>query len=737
MANNIIKRVWNQNRMVNIEDLSGMAFQAEDGGHTFVIRGIDDTGADVALSGTVAGVFRRPDNADIALTGSTSDGVASVTLTDDCYAVPGRFGLTIFVTADSQKTAVYACVGTVASTSGGEVAGDTPQDVVDLINAINAAVATIPADYTTVMAAMAPTYSSSAVYPAGYFVWYDGSFYKSKVAITTAESFDSTKWEASSIGPNLAGKIDKNEKIFTLASFDVGDEYNASTNPTGWDDQNYWSSTGPHSNSHFRTTGIIENKEKLDLYLHHTVPAPTYAMYVTGYDMTDPSNPTYINGSYLFLQGSDDSEVNVLPYAESRRFFRVSFYYKSSSFREDAFYIQYTETPTEVYDIEKPITIDDVYGFYEAARQPILDAENRISTVENESVIGITYLDDAVKSAFDRLQDYVGSDKTALIGQATDIHGYIDKLAQMSKINELFEFDAIIHGGDIALGPFTPALTQEEMRGLMLQSKRRMNCTAPWLFTNGNHDGPVYNLNGSDVGQIFNGALARRGVDVTFGDNESYGYIDLKNDSMRLIFLNTSEKTATSSGYRISSTQYAFLISALSSVPSGYNVVITSHVTPDFTITHMNLWNGGDVESWLYYPYVKICNDFNAHKSGSVTVGGVAMTYDFSALTARIVCVISGHEHFNANHVLRVTNDPGSNVMYIVRQGYGSNTTDSGSHTNVTCPSGYVAIFDRFEKSGNSLFDIFCVKSDYTAKVIRIGVGGADRDLSFNWGPAT
>ena len=145
--NNIIKRVWNQNKMVNTEDLTGMAFQAESGGHTFQISGIDDTGAAVALSGTVAGVFRRPDNADIALTGSASEGVVSVTLTEDCYAVPGRFGLVVFLTSSGQKTALYACVGTVANTSGGAVAGDTPADVVDLVNAINSAIAAIPADY--------------------------------------------------------------------------------------------------------------------------------------------------------------------------------------------------------------------------------------------------------------------------------------------------------------------------------------------------------------------------------------------------------------------------------------------------------------------------------------------------------------------------------------------------------------------------------------------------------------
>ena len=201
--NNIIKRVWNQSRMVNIEDLSGATFQAESGGHTFAISGVDDTGAAVALSGTVAGVFRRPDNADIALTGAASGGVASVTLTDDCYAVPGRFGLTIFVTSGGQKVAVYAAVGTVAVTSGGAVAGDTPQDVVDLINAIAAAVATIPADYTDLMAAIAPTYSPSALYPVGSYRWNAGKLYRSIVPITTAETWTAAHWTAAVLGDDI------------------------------------------------------------------------------------------------------------------------------------------------------------------------------------------------------------------------------------------------------------------------------------------------------------------------------------------------------------------------------------------------------------------------------------------------------------------------------------------------------------------------------------------------------
>ena len=211
MANNIIRRVWNQNRMVNIEDLYGAAFQAEIGGHTFEISGIDDTGAAVELSGTVSGVFRRPDNADIALTGSASDGVVSVTLSEDCYAVPGRFGLTIFVTSNSQKVAVYACVGTVAVSSTGNVAGDTPASVEDLIDDINAAIAdlntaigSIPADYSQFMAAIAPAYSSSALYAVGSYAWYNGSLYRCITAITTAEAWTAAHWTAAVLGDDVS-----------------------------------------------------------------------------------------------------------------------------------------------------------------------------------------------------------------------------------------------------------------------------------------------------------------------------------------------------------------------------------------------------------------------------------------------------------------------------------------------------------------------------------------------------
>lgn len=201
---NIIKRVWNQNRMVQIEDLKGMTFQAEQAGHTFQISGIDDDGNTVALTGTPAGVLLRPDNTDVALTCSVSGGVVSATLPANCYDVPGRFGLTIFITSGSSKTAIYAAVGTVTRTSSGTVAPGTSQSVVDLINAINTAINSIPASYSALLADIAPTYSNSALYSVGQYAWYDGDLKRCIVPITTAESYTAAHWTSAVLGQDVS-----------------------------------------------------------------------------------------------------------------------------------------------------------------------------------------------------------------------------------------------------------------------------------------------------------------------------------------------------------------------------------------------------------------------------------------------------------------------------------------------------------------------------------------------------
>ena len=201
---NIIKRVWRQNKFVQIDDLKGMLFQAEQAGHTFEISGIDEDGNTIVLTGTPSGVLLRPDNTDVALTCSVSGGVVSATLPAECYDVPGRFGLTIFITNDNSKVAIYAAIGTISRTSSGTASPGTTQSVVDLINAINAAINSIPASYSNLLADIAPTYSDSALYAVGQYAWYDGDLKRCIVPITTSESYTDAHWTSAVLGQDVS-----------------------------------------------------------------------------------------------------------------------------------------------------------------------------------------------------------------------------------------------------------------------------------------------------------------------------------------------------------------------------------------------------------------------------------------------------------------------------------------------------------------------------------------------------
>lgn len=135
MESNIIERQWvKDSGDVEVEMLRGTAFTEEALAHTFVIKGIDADGAPVPLSGTVLAKFLRADDTTIDISGSVSEGVVSVTLVADCYHVPGRFSIVIYVSDGVKTVAIYAAVGNVyRGTSGKELdSGTTVPSLVQL-----------------------------------------------------------------------------------------------------------------------------------------------------------------------------------------------------------------------------------------------------------------------------------------------------------------------------------------------------------------------------------------------------------------------------------------------------------------------------------------------------------------------------------------------------------------------------------------------------------------------------
>lgn len=96
------------------EQLPTSFFNSESSAHTFIIAGERD-GAAVAFTGSVSATFLNANDAVVPLTGSIVDGAAVVTLSNACYALSGRFTLTI----DVNGATVYECNSRIKRRSSG------------------------------------------------------------------------------------------------------------------------------------------------------------------------------------------------------------------------------------------------------------------------------------------------------------------------------------------------------------------------------------------------------------------------------------------------------------------------------------------------------------------------------------------------------------------------------------------------------------------------------------------
>lgn len=127
------------------EGLRGDLYVTENSAHRFIVTATRG-GEPVALDGQVVATFIRADGGTEEITGGIDNGAAVVTLPQSCYAVPGRFALTIFnAGADGSTTAVYACVGNVINTTTDTIIdpGSVVPTMTDITAAYNAAQAAV------------------------------------------------------------------------------------------------------------------------------------------------------------------------------------------------------------------------------------------------------------------------------------------------------------------------------------------------------------------------------------------------------------------------------------------------------------------------------------------------------------------------------------------------------------------------------------------------------------------
>ena len=198
MISRVIKKTVDLDAVQKVDQLEGPLYQLEESGHTFEITCMSG-GTAAAVSGTVSGRFLRADGVTQLISGTLSGNVVSITLTQNCYNVPGRFGLVVYVTGSDVSTAIYCAVGSVYRSTSDTVvdSGDiipTPEQLQAMIEACGAATTAATAASAFVPNVVAPAYSDSATYTVGDYVTKDNYLYRCISDISTAENWTASHW---------------------------------------------------------------------------------------------------------------------------------------------------------------------------------------------------------------------------------------------------------------------------------------------------------------------------------------------------------------------------------------------------------------------------------------------------------------------------------------------------------------------------------------------------------------
>ena len=164
---------------VKVQYLDGNVFSQDNNGNLVGVV-VFNNGSSASLSGSVSGSVIRADGGTVAIdSGTLSGNKASIVLPQAAYAVPGVISIIIKLTSGSVITTLCAVVANVyqSSTNSAIDPGTIIPSIETLIAAINNAVASIPADYSSLWTSLAPAFSSGT-YSKGQYVTYNGKLYQ-------------------------------------------------------------------------------------------------------------------------------------------------------------------------------------------------------------------------------------------------------------------------------------------------------------------------------------------------------------------------------------------------------------------------------------------------------------------------------------------------------------------------------------------------------------------------------
>ena len=192
-------------RAVKVQYLDGNLISQDNQANRFDITVLDG-GEPASISGSVTADVIRSDGGTVAVTGGTISGnVVSISFPAAVYAIPGVVSIVVKITASSVVTTIAAVVANVYRSTTDTVVdpGTIIPSIQTLISAIEAAVASIPADYSSLWTSLAPAFnpSRSGGYKAGEFCTNDGAVYICTVDHTGA--WNSSHFAVTNLGDQL------------------------------------------------------------------------------------------------------------------------------------------------------------------------------------------------------------------------------------------------------------------------------------------------------------------------------------------------------------------------------------------------------------------------------------------------------------------------------------------------------------------------------------------------------
>lgn len=202
----VIETWYNQDLSapVQVQYIHGNVFSQDNNGNLIGVNVYQD-GQPATLSGSVSASVIRADGATVAVTGALSGNRASVTLPQACYAVPGVLSVVIKLTSGTTVTTLCAVVANVYQSTTDTVVdpGTIIPDIGTLVEEIEAAIASIPADYSSLWTSLAPAFSNSTAYTVGQYVTYNGGLYRF-IANHAAGTWNSAHVVAVNLGNDIS-----------------------------------------------------------------------------------------------------------------------------------------------------------------------------------------------------------------------------------------------------------------------------------------------------------------------------------------------------------------------------------------------------------------------------------------------------------------------------------------------------------------------------------------------------